>query len=88
MHDSTDVNDEISDAASLTVNFSQVFELAIVPLSSMSSSRSWELHMPQAPKHSWKAEETEEMATENMDDIVGDDLDKVNSMEARMKCAT
>ena len=88
MHDSTDVNDEVSDAASLTVNFSQVFELAIVPLSSMSASRSWELQMPQAPKHSWKAEETEEVATENMDDIVGDAPDKVNPMEARMKCAT
>ena len=44
--------------------------------------------MPQAPKHSWKAEKTDEVATENMDDIVGDDLDKVNPMEAIMKCAT
>ena len=44
--------------------------------------------MPQAPKHSREAEETEEVATENMDDIVGDDLNKVNPMEARMKCAT
>ena len=44
--------------------------------------------MPQAPKHSWKAEETEEVATENMDDIVGNAPDKVNPMVARMKCAT
>ena len=43
--------------------------------------------MPQAPKHSWEAEETEEGASEIMDDIVGDDPDKVNPMEARMNCA-
>ena len=71
----------------LTVSFSQVFELAIVPLSSISASRSWELQMPQAPKHSGEAEETEEGASGNMDDIVGDDPDKVNPMEARMNCA-
>ena len=87
MHDSTDDNDDISDAVPLTINVSQVFELAIVPLSSMSAFRCWELQMPQAPKHSWDAEQTEEGDTENMDDIVGDDPDKVNPMEARMKCA-
>ena len=43
--------------------------------------------MPQAPKHSWEAEETEEGALEIMDDIVSDDPDKVNPMEARMNCA-
>ena len=59
-----------------------MFELAIVPLSSMSASHSWELQMPQASKHSWEVEETEEGASEIMDDIVGDDPDKVNPMEA------
>ena len=39
--------------------------------------------MPQAPKHSWEAEETEEEALGNMDDIVGDDTDKVNPMEGK-----
>ena len=36
--------------------------------------------MPQASKHSWEVEETEEGASEIMDDIVGDDPDKVNPM--------
>ena len=61
-----------------------MFELAIVPLSIMSASHSWELQMPQAPKHSWKAEETEETASGNMADIVGDDPVKVNPTEARL----
>ena len=52
-----------------------MFELAIVPLSSMFAS------------HSWEAEETEEGSSEIVDDIVGDDPDKVNPMEARMNCA-
>ena len=43
--------------------------------------------MPQVPKHSWEAEETEEGSSGNIEDIVGDDPDKVNPMAARRKCA-
>ena len=42
--------------------------------------------MPQAPQHLWEADETEEGASGKMDDIVGDDPDMVNPMEARVNC--